>query len=164
MSFYITLPSNASMDLFPKNTLTSYTTKLSSAIKLEGEYEVALTEIMFPFNWNFRDNGNIMFTHVSLKADKEAMIKEVVFNTPLYVYDTIESLIKSVNYFTRENNIDIEFAYDDKAHIVNYAIGQQWNIEFLNQFNLDFGIKYDSIKGSPDKKPIMEGTTVCQVI
>ncbi len=50
-----------------------------------------------------------------------------------------------------------EFAYNDKSHKVNYAIGQQWSIEFLNHFNMDFGIKYDSIQGSHDKKTFHEG-------
>ena len=53
-SFYVTLPSNSSLKLFPTNTLTKYTTKLNSTLQLEGKYEVALTEIMYPFNFKFR--------------------------------------------------------------------------------------------------------------
>ncbi len=47
------------MDIFPDNT-TSFTTKLKSALQLEGRYEVALSEIMFPVNWKFRRDGQIL--------------------------------------------------------------------------------------------------------
>ena len=59
MSFYVTLPSNSSMKYFPNNTLTKYTSKLHNQLQLEGKYEVALTEIMFPFNWLPTISGNI---------------------------------------------------------------------------------------------------------
>ena len=47
-SFYMTLPSNASMKIFPDNKKSDYTTLLSNNISLNGEYEVALTNISFP--------------------------------------------------------------------------------------------------------------------
>jgi len=49
--FYLTLPSNSSQQFFPENTLTEFTTKLSSTIELNGEWEVGLAEIMFPRSW-----------------------------------------------------------------------------------------------------------------
>ena len=56
---YITLPSNSSMDYFPNNTLTSFTTKLATPLVLRGEYEVALVDIIYPHSWynvNFTNN------------------------------------------------------------------------------------------------------------
>lgn len=49
--FYVSLPSNSSMDYFPENTQASYRTKLSSPLALSGEWEVALTEIFMSRNW-----------------------------------------------------------------------------------------------------------------
>ena len=46
--FYLTLPSNSSMDYYPENTLAHYTTKLNSVIELDGEWEIGLTEISIP--------------------------------------------------------------------------------------------------------------------
>jgi len=46
--FHLTLPSNASMDCYPNNTAAQYTTKLPRNINLEGDLEVALTEISVP--------------------------------------------------------------------------------------------------------------------
>lgn len=48
MSFYVTLPSNASHKDLPKNTQSNYTTFLTRPIILEGNYEVAMTEISYP--------------------------------------------------------------------------------------------------------------------
>jgi len=46
--FYLTLPSNSSMDYYPDNTVVRYTTKLTNTVEVEGEWEVGLTEIYFP--------------------------------------------------------------------------------------------------------------------
>ena len=49
--FYLTLPSNSSMQIYPKNTLSSFTTKLPEDINLTGEWEVGLKELQFPQTW-----------------------------------------------------------------------------------------------------------------
>jgi len=46
--FYLTLPSNSSMDYYPENTVARYTTKLGNAIELEGDWEVGLLEMSTP--------------------------------------------------------------------------------------------------------------------
>jgi len=44
--FYLTLPSNASMQLYPNSTAAQYTIKLLRPIDLDGgNWEVALTEL-----------------------------------------------------------------------------------------------------------------------
>ena len=44
--FYLTLPSNASMKMYPDNTLAHYITDLPQRIDLTGEWECGLTEIL----------------------------------------------------------------------------------------------------------------------
>ena len=44
-NFYITLPSNASTAIYPNNTKAAYVTSLNVPIMLNGEFEVALTNI-----------------------------------------------------------------------------------------------------------------------
>jgi len=45
--FYLTLPSNASMQFYPNNTAAQYTIKLPRPINLDGgDWEVALTELL----------------------------------------------------------------------------------------------------------------------
>lgn len=49
--FYITLPSNASYELFKTNTVGCYTVDLAQAIELKGQWLVGLCEISYPRTW-----------------------------------------------------------------------------------------------------------------
>ena len=49
--FYLTLPSNASMKMYPDNTLAHYITDLPRLIDLTGEWECGLAEIQYPHTW-----------------------------------------------------------------------------------------------------------------
>ena len=44
--FYLTLPSDASATYYPHNTFASYVPKLPGRIRLDGYYEVGLSEIV----------------------------------------------------------------------------------------------------------------------
>ena len=46
--FTIELVSNLSAQLFPDNTLSSFTNFLPEQMKLEGQWEVAISEISYP--------------------------------------------------------------------------------------------------------------------
>ena len=46
--FYLTLPSNSSMDYYKGNSLVNFTTRLPNAIDLNGDWEVGLVEIRYP--------------------------------------------------------------------------------------------------------------------
>ena len=50
-SFHTILPSNSSMKTYPDNTLNHYVTSLSNRIELNGDWEVALSEILFQRTW-----------------------------------------------------------------------------------------------------------------
>lgn len=50
-SFYVTLPSNGSLDVYPDNTVTEFRNKLARPIHLEGEWEVGLMEFTYPRSW-----------------------------------------------------------------------------------------------------------------
>ncbi len=49
--FQLTLPSNSSVEYYPNNKATDFTTKLQTSISLEGEWEAALIDIQYPHNW-----------------------------------------------------------------------------------------------------------------
>ena len=54
--FMITLPSNASVQFYPENNPSSYKVNLPKLIELEGEWEVAIVNIQYPFNWpNYKE-------------------------------------------------------------------------------------------------------------
>ncbi|KAL3976500.1 interleukin 18 [Sarotherodon galilaeus] len=49
--FYVTLPSNASKELFKDNTSGCYTVDLAKPIELTGEWTVGLCEFIYPRTW-----------------------------------------------------------------------------------------------------------------
>ena len=56
-SFYITLPSNASMVFYPTNTASNYQIRMPRTFYLQGKYEVALAEIQYPHTWTTMREG-----------------------------------------------------------------------------------------------------------
>ena len=49
--FYLTLPSNASLDVFPGNKTTEYHVQLPQSIDLEGDWETGVYSISYPHTW-----------------------------------------------------------------------------------------------------------------
>jgi hypothetical protein len=54
--FYLTLPSDAYVNYYPGNTASHFVAKLPERVRLEGNYEVGLSEIIYPHTWNNVDN------------------------------------------------------------------------------------------------------------
>ena len=54
--FYLTLPSDSSAACYPNNTIARYVTKLPERIRLEGDYEVGLSDFVYPHTWYNVDN------------------------------------------------------------------------------------------------------------
>ncbi len=68
MSFYVTLPSNSSMDYYD-NTVSNFTTHLSIPIQLNGPNEVGLVEITYDHCWEI-DLGYIKYMDLSKNVFK----------------------------------------------------------------------------------------------
>ena len=49
--FYIRLPSNSSMNVYPENRTSSYVTKFPEEIHPTGRWEIGLKEIQYPLSW-----------------------------------------------------------------------------------------------------------------
>lgn len=61
-TFYMTLPSNASMYLHPDNTLPHYVTALPRRINLPGGWGCGIVEIQYPYSWcNDRETNATFF-------------------------------------------------------------------------------------------------------
>ena len=51
-AFSLTLPSNSSVQIYPSNTVTNFITHLPISHFLDGDWEVGLAEIQYPYTWN----------------------------------------------------------------------------------------------------------------
>lgn len=107
-SFYLTLPSNASLDIFPRNQISNFTVKLAKPIDLKGPWEVALTEIQYPHSWNTFDRENAKFT-IMRKSEPPLQL-----TFPPGFYDTIGSVVDAVNKVLTNKMLsaDVRLFYD----------------------------------------------------
>lgn len=59
--FYLTLPSNT--DDYPDNTTSVFRTKLPHRIALQGDWEIALSEIIYPHSWHNVMSDQTLWVH-----------------------------------------------------------------------------------------------------
>lgn len=97
----MTLPSNASMSIYPDNTLTRYKTKLKQMCELNGQWEVGLAEIQFPKTWyNLSEKapGKLPHLTVMFPSGYQNVGRYFVdISPPAGHYDNPEMLIKQIN-------------------------------------------------------------------
>jgi hypothetical protein len=135
---YIALPSNASLDLYKDNTLTSYTVHLPEPIVLEGEHEIALASIIWP-----RTFYNITETSKNLYYQYASGLSDDVELT-VGLYDTIKDLIDHINEKLRNNikdNIQIRFEPISEKVFVSVKGGYKLLLENTLSHILGFGGK-----------------------
>ena len=75
-SFTIELVSNASLQLFPNNTLCSSTNFLPEQVNLDEQWEVAISDISYPSMYQNVTEGKIMFYDEKLSKTTEAYYLE----------------------------------------------------------------------------------------
>ena len=71
-SFTIELVFNASSQLFPTNTLSSFTIFLPEQVNLDGQWEVAISVISYPSMYQNVTEGKFMFYDEKLSKTTEA--------------------------------------------------------------------------------------------
>ena len=86
--FYVTLPSNSSMQYFPDNKTSNFVTKLPRVLWLDGEWEGGLAEIYYPHTWyNIREGENSVEIYVADKWFQKISISRK--------YRMIDALLKA---------------------------------------------------------------------
>ena len=128
--FYLTLPSNSSMEFYLNNTLTNYTTKLAGDVSLRGEWEVGLAEIIFPKNWlNLPEDQTIEVILNTIKfppgdpgydrrvfeTDDDELDKHdisVKVFIPKGYYKNVKTLINEIN---KQTEITLEDVYEARS-------------------------------------------------
>ena len=147
--FYLTLPSNASLDVFPDNKTTGYRVQLPQIVNLEGDWDVGLYSITYPHAWyTLQDNYE---THLYYR-DRTG------FPSTAYVdygyYTSAEDLIKAINaglVATGDLGDDIKLSYNDLTKKVSVKIKN----------NCQFGpaLPLSNMLGFGDEEPVIKEDT-----
>ena len=93
--FYVTLPSNSSVEYFPDNKTSNFVTKLSRTLQLDGEWEVGLAEIDYPHTWyNIREGKNSVEIYA---PDKFYLVfKTVEYSIQSRYYEKVQDVIDAL--------------------------------------------------------------------
>ena len=97
-SITIELVSNASSQLFPNNTLSSFTNFLPEQVNLDGQWEVAISEISYPSIYQNVTEGKFMFYDEKLSKTAE------VFYLEPRLYSSIADIVEAMNTLIQERN------------------------------------------------------------
>ena len=97
-SFTIELVSNAPGQLFPDNTLSSFTNFLPEQLNLEGQWEVAISEISYPSRYQNVIEGKFMFFDKKLSKSSEFYYLE------LGLHPSITDIVEAMNTLIQEKH------------------------------------------------------------
>lgn len=138
--FYLTLPSNSSLDIFPSNTLTRYVVKLEQSIDLS-KYVVGLVEMQYPVSWHNVSDAYFVVNKNGIK-DEDRWSRTVKLRTGKY--DTIKDLVREIqksleNYHLQESLSLFQDQITRKIIIVNKdpLIDITFNESLLNILGVD---------------------------
>lgn len=110
--FYVTLPCNASLSVYPDNRISSYRTKLATPIDLKGRWTVGLCEIEYPrswYNFNREDGAFLLNMYPDRKIDvtqnpdspKVDQLSRLFVSKRLNIhpgyYANVQTVVKAIN-------------------------------------------------------------------
>ena len=90
--------SNASGELFPGNTLSSFTNFLPEQVNLEGQWEVAISEISYPSMYQNVTEGFSKF------FDEKFSKSTSTYNLEHGLYTSITDIVEAMNTLIQEKN------------------------------------------------------------
>lgn len=120
-SFYLTLPSNSSMEYFPDNVTTRFSTKLPKAIKLEGQWTVGVVEFQYPCTmFTVQEHENIIYITKTMVMPNEKTPSLVYYkkHIPATNYDNINHILTALNNMKEQ----VRFRYDEISKFVSVSV------------------------------------------
>lgn len=133
--FFVVLPSDSSMDIFPENKTSSYKVNFPNGIAVDPEkWEVALQEIQFPHHWyNIRRGHNVIY-----KEYLNPTVKELNTFFPIpNEKDPVKETEKRKEVLERKpENVSLKFKREIEVPPGQYHDVNQI-LTFLREFEVD---------------------------
>ena len=138
--FYVTLPSNASLQMYPNNKIWRYRTKLAKPIVLSEPYEVGVIEIQYPRVWSTfpASDADVLI------YDTETNQTETI-STHVGFYDSIPSILKELNSKCLSNPITsrLSLQYNNITNRVYFSGGEGYDVTFRGKLAEILGFNPD---------------------
>ena len=145
--FYVTLPSNNSMEYFPDNKTSNFVTKLSRTLQLDGEWEVGLAEIDYPHIWyNVREGKNSV--EIYAPDNLHLVFKTAEFSIQPGYYEKVQDVINALRKAGLANLSDVDLSYDDTSKRVTVKCGRRVAEDIARMFGF---LNDTTIRASDEK-------------
>lgn len=121
----LVLPSNASLNYFPNNTLTSFTVQLAETLDLPyGEWHIGLAEIQFYKSWL-----NVKQSWIRVQID-DGQYRKLTIPTGYYakVTDIMTKINNTIEEKLPNHRGDVAFSYDATTRRVEIMLSISKNI------------------------------------
>ena len=120
-SFTVKLVSNTTGELFPNNTLSSFTNFLPEQVNLEGQWEVAVSEMSYPSMYKNITEGNFKFFNEKLSKSTSTYILEPGLYTSITdLVEAMDTLIQGRNNHN-ENCITVKVSRRTQKVVIMLA-------------------------------------------
>ena len=136
--FYLSLPSNSSMEYFEDNKVNNFVTKLPQSIELTGNWEVGLVDIQFPVNWTnlTKAQGKVL---ISLYNERHEAIDLFGVELEGGYYGSGEDLVQGLNLLLKRRKMAkrVNFKYDAFSNKISVttrlavAVATPWLAEMM---------------------------------
>jgi len=148
--FYLTLPSNSSMKVFPDNTLASYKVKLPEHITLTGSWQAGLASITYPHTWYDITANNRRFYYQNSTGFTDVIL------LPEGYYNSVQDLVDKMNQgLTEEGVKGVSLTYDNLSRKVTLTLAPGMKFLIPKELSLLLGL---------DKKAELAKTTTAPFV
>ena len=165
-SFTIELVSNDSGELFPNNTLSSFTNFLPEQVNLEGQGEVAISEISYPSMYQKTTEGKIKFFDEKLsKSTSTDNIEPSLYTSITDIVEAMITLIQEKNnlnetciavkvsrrtqkvvFMLPNDTSGLEFCSTDLGHIFGNNVGNEFGELMIGKGPHEPEFAYDIVR------------------
>ena len=148
--FYLTLPSNSSMDRKSANNAGHYYTKLPQTIDLSGDYEVGLSEIQFSKSYYNVEKGEcwIQFRATETAEQHQVEIPKGLFDTDEHFIYVLNTLIKAAIGRKSSEQGKVKFYYNRKNKRVSIMLYEKRAVVMLSPAVHLLEMEKDTIRGN----------------
>ena len=163
---YTRFGSNASGELFPDNTLSSFTNFLPQKVNLEGQWEVAISETSYPLMYQNITEGKFKFFDNKLsKSTSTYSIEPGLYNSITDFVEAMNTLIQEKNNHnetcitvkvsrrTQKNVImlandssGLAFCSTDLGHIFGNNVGNEFEVLMIGKGPHEPEFAYDIVR------------------
>ena len=157
--FFITCPSNSSLELYPDNKVAHFKMRLNQPCELIGNYEVGLSQIQYPMSWNnIRRNRNgfsIRYERKPLTLDAVGKSTKRLYRIAPGYYSDISKVVHEMKTLLTQpklNKLGIDIQYNDATRRVTINTKQSErhgeklkSIKLKNDVAMLLGFKNDRL-------------------